>query len=148
MIVFDSPKVILQLRKKSKSLIFQILTWSDVYGLYMYALETCVCSRDMCLLLRHYICCLDMGYALWRCLLVGEEYMVSSCWRRIYEYGRCVLVGKEYMNMEDVLLVLFLFFVFVFHFLFVYSQLFCERANNFECTNIFSINFAEKTTFS
>ena len=35
----------------------------------------------------------------------------------------------------------------VFHFLFVYWKLFCERANNFECTNIFSINFAEKQRF-
>ena len=63
---------------------------------HVYALETCVC-------------CGDMGYAVWTwdmsscgrriCLLVGEEYMVSSCWRRIYGYGRCLLVGEEYMGM-------------------------------------------------
>ena len=38
--------------------------------------------------------------------------------------------------------------MFVFHFFIRIFVVFCERANNFECTNIFSINFAEKTTFS
>ena len=40
MIVFDIPKVILQFREKVK--IFNFLGWtrSDVYGPYMYALET------------------------------------------------------------------------------------------------------------
>ena len=90
---------------------------SGPYGLYMYALETCACSKDMCMpwrhvsapetwymLLGHGICCMDMGHVfLWDknvsscerriCLLVGEEYMVSSCWIRIYGYGRCILVG-------------------------------------------------------
>ena len=86
---------------------------SGPYGLYMYALKTCICSRDMCLLWRHGICCVDMVYALgtWdmlyghgTCLLVGEKYLVSSCWRRIYGYGRCLLVGEEYMDLEDVFL--------------------------------------------
>ena len=55
-----------------------------------------------------------------RCCLVGGEYMamedvfllekniwiwkMSSCWKRIYEYGRCLLAGEEYMAMEDVFL--------------------------------------------
>ena len=65
----------------------------------------CMLWRHVCaLLLRHDICCVDMLYALWTCLLVGEEYMVSSCWRRIYGSGRCFLVGEEYMAVEDVFL--------------------------------------------
>ena len=77
------------------------------------------------MLLRHGICCVDMGYALWTqemsscgrriCLLVGEECMdtedvflldkniwlwkMFSCWRRIYGYGRCLLV-EEYIDMK------------------------------------------------
>ena len=61
------------------------------------------------MLLGHGICRVDMVYALWTCLLVGEEYMamedvfllekniwlwkMSSCWIRVYGYGRCLLVG-------------------------------------------------------
>ena len=59
--------------KKSKSSIFSILTWSDVYGLYMYALETCVRSWDM-------VC------AVWT-----QE--MSSCGRRI-----CPVGGEEHMS--------------------------------------------------
>ena len=94
---------------------------SGPYGLYMCALETCLCSEDMCLLLRQGICCLDRVYAVWTWYMLldmvyalGTGYMLlgqgicsmemSSCWMRIYGYGRCMLVGEEYMNMEDVFL--------------------------------------------
>ena len=93
MIVFDVPKVILQSREKVK--IFILFDFDHVWSLWTLY----VCSGDMCVLLRHGICCVDMLYALWTCLLVGEEYMVSSCGRRI-----CLLVGEEYMDMEDVFL--------------------------------------------
>ena len=69
MIVFDIPKVILQSREKVKILIF--LDFDHVWSLWTLY----VCSGDMCVLLRHDICCVDMGYALWTCLLAGEEYM-------------------------------------------------------------------------
>ena len=55
---------------------------SGPYGLYMYALETCVCSGDMV-------------YAVWT-----QE--MSSCGRRIcllleLEKNTCLLVGEEYV---------------------------------------------------
>ena len=49
-----------------------------------------------------------------RCLLVGEEYMVSSCWRRIYGYGRCLLVGEEYILILILVLVLVLVVIVIF----------------------------------
>ena len=64
-----------------------------------------VCSGDMCVLLRHGICCMDT-----RDVFLWEKNM-SSCWRRIYGYGRCLLVGEEYI------LVLVLVFIFLVLFL-------------------------------
>ena len=138
MIVFDIPKVILQSREKVK--IFNFLDFDHVWSLWTLY----VCSGDMCMLQRHVsavetwymflgqgICSWDMVYAVWTrdmlyghvfllekniwCLVLGEEYMVSSswrriygvfllekniwiwkmssCWIRIYGYGRCILVG-------------------------------------------------------
>ena len=71
MIVFDIPKVILQFWEKVKNLIFLTLTVDDVYGLYMYALETWY------MLYGHGICSWKMGYAVW-------TWKMSCCWRRIY----------------------------------------------------------------
>ena len=53
----------------------------------------------ICMLLRHGICCMDMGHVfLW-------EKNMSCCWRRIdvflLDKNRCCLVGEEYMAMED-----------------------------------------------
>ena len=71
---------------------------------HVFALETCVCPGDMCLLWRHGICCVDMGHVfLW-------EKNMSACWRRIYGVFLleknicCLLVGEECMDMEDVFL--------------------------------------------
>ena len=96
MIVFDIPKVILQSREKVK--IFNFFDFDHVWSLWTLY----VCSRDMCLLWRHGICCMDMGHVfLW-------EKNMSSCWRRIdvffLEKNICCLVGEEYMDMEDVFL--------------------------------------------
>ena len=116
--------------KKSKSSIFLILTMSGPYGLYMYALETCVCSGDMVyavwtwyMLSGQGICCLDRVYAVWtRYMLFGHVFLwdkniwiwkMSSCWRRIYGDGMCLLVGLE----------LFVF-VYLFFFIFLYFFLF------------------------
>ena len=72
MIVFDIPKVILQSREKVK--IFNFLDFDHVWSLWTLY----VCSGDMCVLLRHGICCMDMGHVfLW-------EKNMSSCWRRTF----------------------------------------------------------------
>ena len=92
---------------KSKSSILSILTMSGPYGLYMYALETCVPWRHVYALETWY-----MLYGHKRCLLVGEEYM-SSCRRRIYGYGRCLLVGEEYIFILILILILILVLVFI-----------------------------------
>ena len=83
MIVFDIPKVILQSREKVK--IFNFLDFDHVWSLWTLY----VCSGDMCVLLRHGICCMDMVYALGR-------------WDMLYGHGKCLVVGEEYMAMEDV----------------------------------------------
>ncbi len=103
MIVFDIPKVILQSREKVK--IFNFLDFDHVWSLWTLY----VCSGDMYVLLRHGICCMDMGHVFlweknmsscWRRVGVFLlEKNMSSCWRRIYGYGRCLLVGEEYMGM-------------------------------------------------
>ena len=94
MIVFDIPKVILQSREKVKIFNFLILTMSGPYGLYMYALETCVC-------------CGDMIYAVWTCyMLYGHVFLLekniwlwkmSSCWRRIYSYFILILINVVFI---------------------------------------------------
>ena len=87
MIVFDVPTVILQSREKVK--IFNFFDFDHVWSLWTLY----VCSGDMSALGTWYmlygqgICCLGAVYALWTCLLVGEEYM-----------------GMEDMDMEDVFL--------------------------------------------
>ena len=56
-------------------------TWYMLYG------------HGTCLLVgEEYVFLLEKN--IW-CLLVREEYMVSSCWIGIYGYGRCLLVGEE-----------------------------------------------------
>ena len=96
--------------KKSKSWIFEVRTLWDVYGCYMYALETwyVLYGHAICLLGIEYavwtcymssgdgICCMDMLYAFWRCnMLYGHgicllemEYAVWTwymlSWHEIY----------------------------------------------------------------
>ena len=119
MIVFDIPKVILQFREKVKIFIFSILTLDDVYGLYMYALETWY------LLLAQ-----EEGL-----LLVEEDLLLLEEEDLLLVEEEDLLVGEEYMDMEDVFLLdkiiwiykmsfyhilyhlcCFCFFVFPFHF--------------------------------
>ena len=136
MIVFDIPKVILQSREKVKIFNFLILTMSGPYGLYMYALETCVCSRDMCLLWRHVsaletwymlcghgICGMDMGHAflleknIYGVFLLEKNiwlWKMSSCWIRVYGYGRCLLVGEEHILILILILIIVLASIFIF----------------------------------
>ena len=89
MIVFDIPKVILQSREKVKIFIF--FHFGNVWSLWTLY----VCSGDMCVLLRHGICCMDT-----RDVFLWEKNM-SCCWRRIdvflLEKNRCLLVGQEQM---------------------------------------------------
>ena len=63
--------------KKSKSWIFEVRTLWDVYGCYMYALETWYVVQG------HGIWCMDVVYVFWR-------------WNMLYGHGICFLV-MEYI---------------------------------------------------